>query len=129
MSTDHFPIVTEISLPQHKIVEPPSLDFRNVDWDGFRKNLRERMAKTPAPTSIECKAQLEEVAKAITEAIQDTIRTKMPLRCPTADSKRWWNNDLKKMRKELNMLRNFSFKYRAIATHPIHLQVKQKSNQ
>ncbi len=33
------------------------------------------------------------------------------------------------MKKELNKLRNDSFKHRAVENHPIHLQVKQKSNQ
>ena len=128
-STDHFPIVTEISLPQCRIEEPPSRDFRNVEWDEFHKSLKARMAKLAPPGPIGNKTQLEEVTKALTEVIRDTIRTNVLMRSPTTDSKRWWNSDLKKMKKELNKLRNESFKHRAVENHPIHLQVKQKSNQ
>ena len=38
-STDHFPIVTHVLLPQERITTSPSYNFRDTDWDDYRKNL------------------------------------------------------------------------------------------
>ena len=126
--TDYFPIITEISLPQDHIEEPSTHDCRNVEWKEFREKLQKELSKLPTPAPIETEDQLKQAIKVLTEAIQNTIQMQVPVRRPQADSKRWWNSDLKKMKKELNKLRNTLFKHRAIATHPIHLQVRQKAN-
>ncbi len=129
LATDHFPILTTISLPQARITEPPSYDFRNADWDDFRENLASRLEEVPEPAPITSERQLHEVLKGITSALQDTIRTRIKIRRPRPDSKRWWNSDLKKMKKELNKLRTESFKLRTLTHHPIHDQRRLKSNQ
>ena len=48
-STDHFPIVTNIQLPQERVDHPSSFNFREVEWDGFRKKLADRLSMAPNP--------------------------------------------------------------------------------
>jgi hypothetical protein len=128
-ATDHLPILTIISLPQARVVEPPSYNFRNVEWEDFRKNLASRLEELSEPTPIMTEGQLHERIKELTNALQDTIRTRVATRWTRLDSKRWWNSDLKKLKKELNKLRTESFKLRALTHHPIHAQCRSKSNQ
>src|ERR1700678_538876 len=48
-STDHFPIVTNIMLPQERVENTPSLNFREVDWELFRKKLSDKLDTAPNP--------------------------------------------------------------------------------
>jgi len=75
--TDHFPIVTEISLPQEQTTEAPSYNFREVDWKDFRKNLEARLRDSNAPQPLTTETQFQKAVKDLTEAIQDTIRTRV----------------------------------------------------
>ena len=127
--TDHFPIVTEINLPQEHIIEAPSYNFREVDWEDFKENLMARLADIDPPHPLTTDLQFQKAAKDLTEAIQDTIRTRVKIRRPRPDSKRWWNSDLKELKKELNKLRVDSFRNRALTDHPVHRKVKQLSNE
>jgi hypothetical protein len=125
---DHFPIVIEINLPQERTAEVPSHNFRKVDWDDFRKNLEDKLKDIDAPRPLTTDVQFQKAAKDLTEAIQNTIRTQVKARRLRPDSKRWWNSNLKKMKKELNELRVESFPNRALTDHPIHRKVRQLSN-
>ena len=44
------------------------------------------------------------------------------------DTKRWWNGDLIKMRKDLYKTRAESYRKWAIADDPSHSELKKKSN-
>ena len=48
---------------------------------------------------------------------------------PRPDAKRWWNGDLKEMRKDLNRLRTMSYHNRTIANHHSHRELRIKSRQ
>jgi hypothetical protein len=48
-STDHFPIATNIQLPQERVDHPPTPNFKEVDWDEFRKKLDDRLSTAPDP--------------------------------------------------------------------------------
>ena len=54
---------------------------------------------------------------------ENVVKTK-----PRHDAMRWWNRDLGKERKELNRLRASSFRYRALADHPSHEELRIRSN-
>ena len=53
----------------------------------------------------------------------------MPVSKPRPDAKRWWNGDLKRARKELNRIRSTSYRFRALADHPSHEELRLKSGQ
>ena len=127
-STDHFPITTNITLSQERVEAQPSYNFREVDWDIFRQKLRTRLNATPNPRVINTQDQLHEAASQLTQAVQLTIGENVAKSRPRPDAKRWWNSDLKKMKKELNRLRAKSYTFRAIANHPSHEELRSKSN-
>ena len=127
-STDHFPIVTNILLPQERVTTPPSYNFREADWDKYREKLRTKLTHTPAPPHINDVEQLTAITDQLTLAIQETTQEVVQKTKPRPDAKRWWNSDLKKLKKELNRLRSISYRNRALAHHPSHQELKQKSN-
>ena len=126
-STDHFPIVTNIELPQSRIPPDPTFNFRTADWDDFRRALSAKLDLLPRPAQIRDVQHLEETGNNLTRIIQETIKEKVTENKPRPDAKRWWNSDLSKMRKELNRLRKESFQNRAIANHPSHRELRKKS--
>jgi ribonuclease HI/endonuclease/exonuclease/phosphatase family metal-dependent hydrolase len=128
-STDHFPIVTKILLPQGRVHSPPSYNFRETDWDNFRRELRRKLATVPNPPVITTPEQLNTVTGLLTQALQSTIEENVNKTKPRPDAKRWWNGDLRKRKKELNRLRANSYTFRAIADHPSHELYRFKSNQ
>ena len=126
-STDHFPIVTHINLPQSRIPPDPSYNFRTADWEEFKKTVEEKLKMIPHPAPITNSNQLTNVGNNITRILQETIEEKITKSKPRPDAKRWWNGDLTAMRRELNRLRSISYRNRAIANHPSHRELRKKS--
>ena len=127
-STDHFPIITNILLLQERANTSPSYNYREADWDKFREKLRQKLSQTPAPPQINDIEQLTATTDQLTLAIQETTQETVQKSKPRPDAKRWWNSDLKKLKKDLNRLRSISYRNRALANHPSHQELKQKSN-
>jgi hypothetical protein len=126
-STDHFPILTVIDLPQTRIPPDPSYNFRIADWEEIKKTLTLKLDLLPQAMPIENLQQLEEAGANLTKAIQETIEERVTRCKPRPDAKRWWNEELTAMRKDLNRLRSESFRNRAIANHPSHRELRCKS--
>jgi len=76
--TDHFSIATYIDLPQKHIVFKALYNFRAMDWEDFQENLASQLLKIPPPQPLTTKQQFQEATKDLTEAIQDTICTRVP---------------------------------------------------
>ena len=127
-ATDHFPIATQIDLPQTRIPPDPSYNFKLADWDEFRQALTDKLATLPHPEPIHDAQGLEQMASNVTKALQETISSKITRSKPFPDTKRWWNKELTAARKELNKLRSDSYRYRAVANHPSHRKLRRKSN-
>ena len=127
-ATDHFPIVTHLLLPQERTNTPPSLNFRETDWVEFRKKLAPRLKRSPDKPTITNIEQLNKAAGDLTQALQDTIQEVVKRNKPRPDTRKWWNGELIKARKELNRLRADSYKHHALTNHPSHRELKTKSN-
>jgi ribonuclease HI len=125
--TDHFPILTNILLPQERISSQPTHNFREVDWDNYRHKLRTKLLATPDPQVIADLTQLTEAAECLTQALQETIHEEIPKTKPRPDAKRWWNGDLRKRKREINRLRVQSYRFRALANHPSHEELRVQS--
>src|SRR6202522_1076796 len=128
-STDHFPIVTTLQLPQEWVDNAPSHNFREVDWDDFRKKLTVKLGTAPDPRRVDDQEKLSTAVEALTKALQETIHENVIKMKPRPEAKRWWNGDLRRARKELNRLRSDSFRNRALANHPSHEELRTKSSQ
>jgi hypothetical protein len=127
-STDHFPVLTYIQLPQERVNAPPSFNFREMDWEEFRRKLEPRLRRSSDKPIITDVAQLNTAVEDLTQALQETIQEVVKRSKPRPDSKRWWNGDLIKMRKALYRLRADSYRFRAFADHPSHSELKIESN-
>lgn len=128
-STDHFPILTHILLPQERINVPPAYNFRETNWDEYRKILQNKLQRTPDTQAIANQEQLNQAAGNLITAIQETTKEVVKVSRPRLDTKRWWNHELRRMKKEINRLRTISYTFRAIANHPSHSELKTKSNE
>ena len=107
----------------------PSYNFREANWDDFKKKLKAKLDLTQNPRQIISQDQLTAAVDQLTSAIQDTIKESVVKSKPRPDAKRWWNGDLKKMKKELSRLRSALFSFRAITNHPSHEELRIKNNQ
>jgi hypothetical protein len=108
--TDHYPIVTNITLPQSRICITPNYNFREVDWASFRKSLETRLSTLLALSEIINQAQLDSAASGITTVLRETIQECVRCSKPHPDSKRWWSRDLRERKKHINKLRALSFR-------------------
>lgn len=126
--TDHFPIVTILELPQERIKPKATYDFRMADWEDFRENLTIRLAEIPEPSPLLTDQDFQKAAEDLTEAIRDTIRTRVKLKRLAPQSRRWWNRDLSNLRKQLNKLSAESYRFRAIEIHPSHRALRKIRN-
>jgi hypothetical protein len=104
-ATDHFPIVTKLTIPQNRISEAPAHDFHNVNWEKFHRRLERELQDVAGPIPISTEEQLKEAVRSSTEAIQVMIQTEVKRKIPCKDGKHWWNSNLRKLKKELNKLR------------------------
>jgi len=127
--TDHFPITTILTLPQKKVNSKPRHNFREVDWVGFRKTLVEKLSKSPKLAPLQNEVQLNAATDELMKALQETVQECVKCSKPRPHSKRWWNSDLKNMRKAINKLRTESYRNRAITTHVSHSNLKTASNE
>jgi Reverse transcriptase (RNA-dependent DNA polymerase)/Endonuclease-reverse transcriptase len=102
--SDHLPIettiATRIEQPQHHL----PYNYAKTDWKELNKRL-ERYLPNPIneeATTADIDNHAIQLVEAITKAIQETT----PRKRPSPHSKRWWNDELSKLRKEASRLRN-----------------------
>jgi len=81
----------------------------------------------PLPTHIKSAEELQQAASDLTTTIQTTIQEKVKLSKPCPHSKRWWNSDLRQLKKELNKLSHTCMRQREVPDHPCHRERKTKA--
>jgi hypothetical protein len=93
INTDCLPILTTLDLDLARA--PPSMlkNFRNVDWEDFKKMLLEKLDKLTLPSHINTPSELK--------AIQETISSKVPTSSIGIKVKKWWTKELKKLRQDV----------------------------
>jgi hypothetical protein len=121
---DHYPISTVFNLP---LVRPgpaaPYLNFKEVDWDEFREDLRTRRQRreyVPPKTTED----IDRVMAELDEDIQATIAAHVKPYNPTPYSKRWWTKELSALRKAANRSSRLAHKFRYVIDHPSHEAMK-----
>jgi len=127
-ATDHFPIATYIDLPQERIAFKTSYNFRATDWEDFQENLAIRLLEIPPPQPLTTTQQFQEAATDLTEAIQDTICTRVPENKPCPYSKRWWSNDLSRKKTMMKKLSRLAYRFRALPDHISHTELRKARN-
>ena len=120
INTDHLPILTELNLRANVVAEGEIPNFRNVDWEDFRKELSAQLNKFPPPTPIDNQRQLDFGCDSLTKAIQRTIAIQVPVTNLSPKSKRWWTKELTQLRRDANKLGRQSYDRRHDPEHVIH---------
>ena len=127
--TDHFPIETVLDISALLVDVEPWRDFRRVDWEDFIKTFRTRLGRLPTPTVIRTIEKFQERIWRLDKVVNNTIAEKVPLTRPCPHSKRWWNQGLKKARKETRRLGREAAKYMHAPDHPAHIEFQRKRNE
>src|SRR5262245_11688014 len=115
--TDHIPVSTTLHLPTEHVIPKPSKNFRLTSWKDFNDKLATELAHIDPPGPIMTEARLHKSIVNLTKALQNTIQEAVPTNTPCLHSKRWWNLDLKAMKKDLGKLSHCSHKFRALPDH------------
>jgi len=64
--------------------------------------------------------QFQRAVNDLTQASQTTIELKVPLPWLTLHAHRWWSRELSQIKQDMNRLGSQSYKFRAIAEHPVN---------
>lgn len=96
-----------------------------MEWKDFNENLAIQLEELPDPAPLTTPVQYQEAVQGLTEALQDVIRTRVPVNKPCPQSKRWWNSDLASLKKEMQKLSRKAHQCRADATHPSHTELTE----
>lgn len=98
LNTDHGPIITKLDIALGRTAETVSNNFRNVDWEKFRKHLEEKIAAFGLPTRIRDQVSLNKECNRLTLALQETIKEIVPTSEVCPKSKRWWTKEIRELR-------------------------------
>ena len=75
-----------LELPQERIKLKPTYNFRLADWEDVLENLSIRLTEIPEPAPLRDDESFQQAVKDLTEALQDTIRTRVKLKKPVPQS-------------------------------------------
>ena len=64
----------------------------------------------------------------MTKSIQRAIKDQVPVSKPCPHSKRWWNSELRELKKKLNRLSRETIRYRVVPHHPCHTECRERAN-
>jgi len=126
--TDHFPIVSCIDLAMTRINEEPKRNFRDTDWEEFRKTLDVNLGQLRLrdPANIQ---DFDKMLTEVSDAITNTIEAHVPLRRPSPHCKRWWSKELAQARTALRTLAKKAYLVKKrFPNHPIIDEFKQARN-
>lgn len=126
--TDHVPIHTIVDIYTDHKESAPFRNFRMTNWPEFREKLAENLADIPTPKELKSEEMFNKAVQSLTQVLQDTIEEAVPLSKPMPHSRRWWNADLTRLKKEKNRLNHLSYIYRACADHPSHQEQRDICN-
>lgn len=120
INTDHLPILTTLDLTLARAPTSHPKNFCNVDWEEFKKRLETKLELLDPPTRILTQGELDKACRELTEAIQDVIKSEVPVSEPGIKAKRWWTKELTKLRQEANRKGRKASKYRNWPDHHTH---------
>jgi len=126
-TTDHFPIDTTLDFELLKPEEEAKRNFRETDWEKFRKELETRLGGCVVEEEIRSAETMEMRLRRVEEAIIATMEKVVPLQRPSPFSKRWWTQELRETRKKVARASRRSFAFRE-HPHPAHEEYRKLRN-
>ncbi|THU95808.1 hypothetical protein K435DRAFT_561955, partial [Dendrothele bispora CBS 962.96] len=120
--TDHIPIIMRVALEAKKVVKESRPDWKKVEWENFKKELKEELRTMGEPEEFRTEEEFWEGRRKWKRVIQKLVdneelvpRTKM-----TPYQRRWWNKTLDRLRKKCRKLGKKSYRKRYEVDNPIH---------
>ncbi|KAH9055899.1 hypothetical protein EDB87DRAFT_1549170, partial [Lactarius vividus] len=123
INTDHLPIVMVLDMELIKAPKKTLRNFKEVNWKSFMEALKNKLSLLGIHKRIHMQGFLNYECDNLTKAIQDTIKSEVPITDINAKSKRWWTKELKLTRRETDKVGRKAFKYRCWLEHPIHTEL------
>ncbi len=114
-----MPILTKLDLATPTVEESAMHNFREVDWELFKKGLERRLGRLERAGKIHSQVHLNEVCCELTKAIQEMITETVPVTCICTRSKRWWTKELTQLQRNTNRLGRQSSK---LSKYPYHMK-------
>jgi ribonuclease HI len=127
--TDHIPILTALNLNIKHTPTKIIKNFREVDWEKFRSELRAKLSQMGQPTPLRDQLSLDTECSNLTKALQETISAQVPTTEISPKSKRWWTKELSKMRRNVNKLGREASKCRGRPWDKIHEEYETAKKQ
>ncbi|KAI0066764.1 hypothetical protein BV25DRAFT_1768406, partial [Artomyces pyxidatus] len=123
-ATDHVPIASVLDLALAQCESDPMPNFRMVDWDAFRKDLKARLdAAGPAQLIVD-RMHFTRACSQVTSILQATIAAQVPHSRINIHTRRWWTKELSQLRTKEHRLCHLSYRFRDFPDHPSHAALK-----
>ena len=122
ISTDHLPILTELNMSVAYAPSKAIENFRDVDWDKFRAELKSQLDRLGRARPIEDQTSLDEACSAVTKVLKETIKAQVPISEISPMAKRWWTKELTALRRKANKLGRKASKLRKYPLHEVHAE-------
>ncbi len=119
INTDHLPILTKLDLATLTVEESAIHNFREVNWELFKKGLERRLGRLERAGKIHSQVHLNKACCELTKAIQEMITETVPVMHICTRSKRWWTKELTQLRRNTNRLGRQSSK---LSKYPYHMK-------
>jgi len=126
--TDHYPIVMEFDVAIPRVVETERRNFRAVDWDKFREDLGGELNALLTKDEIYDTDEVERRLANLNTAVQATIERQVPTLKACPYQKRWWSDELSRMRDRKKHLARKSYQENANREDPIHEEYRRARN-
>ena len=105
--SDHLPIEIEINLQpdrQDDASRAPRYNLKQADWNTVNANLAQHLPALLNPNAATVD-ELDKYAADISDAILTSLEQTVPKMKPCPFSKRWWNDELTQLKRDVNRLR------------------------
>jgi ribonuclease HI len=123
--TDHFPILCHINIVPTRREFTPKPNFRTVDWEKFREDLKRRLTTIHEPREIDSITMFQQHLTAIDAVVAASVEEVVPKTKDTPYCKRWWSNQLKAKKKEVQRLGGRAARKEWERDHPVHHEYRQ----
>ena len=108
--------------------DPPKLNWHQVDWSKFQKQLLHQLTNLPPPTEILTIEEFDMRLTGLNTVINTTVAAIMPVSSPSPYAKRWWTKQLSQAQVSMRQAARSAKKASSDAQHPNHREYCIKHN-
>ena len=120
VKTDHFPVITKIDVSIMPHEEPQRFNYKETDWEEFRNALKPHLQCISMPKTITSTQRFDNLLTDLNKAVTEVIEAVVPRLKLSPHTKRWWSNELRKMKKAVIKKGRKAHRQRFNLQHPIH---------